>query len=117
MEGINAAIVGYLLLALAMPQLVRNRAMHNLAVGVVLVNLVVQALAVMLMTTAIYRAFVVVSMLLTAASLVLTVMAAGGRTFQQFVADMTNPFGTPVAPSAAPDNPTSSGGELRPPGQ
>jgi hypothetical protein len=111
MDGINAAIVGFLLVAMAMPQLIKNRAAHNLALATVLINILVTGTATMLMAWTIGRAFLVVSMLLTAASLVLTVMAAGGLTFPQFVDGLSNSLGTPATP-AGPSAPAA--GESKP---
>jgi hypothetical protein len=123
MEGINTAIVGYILLCMVMPHLIKNRTQYYMALAAVLVNILLMSLALMIGSTTLLRAIQCIGLLLTAASLVLLVLASGGLSFREFTTQMggainetfrsQEPERTPIIPITGeqpktPDEPEES---------
>ncbi len=94
MDGINAAVVGYLLLCMVWPQLVKNKAYYYLSLASMLLYVLLMALAACFTGYAISRAIVVVTMLCTGFGLVLAVLASGGLSFREFAGEMGGAFDT-----------------------
>lgn len=92
MDGINAAIVGYLLLCMVWPQLVRNKAYYYLSLASVLLYVLLSALGECLIGWGLSQAIKVVATLCSGFALVLVVLASGGLSFREFAGEMGGAF-------------------------
>ncbi|MGA2497192.1 MAG: hypothetical protein ABSH20_05595 [Tepidisphaeraceae bacterium] len=92
MDGINAAVVGYLLLCMVWPQLVKNKAYYYLGLAAVLLCVVLEAFAACFNPGNMYRAIHAVAILSSGLALVLVVLASGGLSVREFAGEMGNAF-------------------------
>ncbi len=95
MDGINTAVVGYLLLCMVWPQLVKSKAYYYLGLACVLLYVVLEAFAGCFFPGGnLSRAIHIVATLSSGLALVLVVLASGGLSFREFAGEMGNAFET-----------------------
>ncbi|MFI5381305.1 MAG: hypothetical protein ACHRHE_18565 [Tepidisphaerales bacterium] len=93
MDGINTAVVGYLLLCMLWPHLVRGKAYYYLSLASVLAYILLHALAACFDPSGIMiRAINVVAIFSSGLALVLAVLASGGLTVREFAGEMGSAF-------------------------
>lgn len=89
MEGIIAVIVAFIFVCILFPKLVRNPTQFYAAFGMVLLVVVLQTLAMMFGSVSFGRFVAVCDGFLTAASLLLVVMATGGLSLKDLTGEFT----------------------------
>jgi predicted PurR-regulated permease PerM len=92
MDGINTAVVGYLLLCMLWPHLVKSKAYYYLSLAAVLLYILLSALGACFAGYGISRAIAVVATLTCGFALVLAVLASGGLTIREFAGEMGSAF-------------------------
>ena len=93
MDGINAAVVGYLLLCMVWPQLVKNKAYYYLGLAAVLLYVVLEAFAACFHRDGnMHAAIHIVAILSSGLALVLVVLASGGLSIREFAGEMGSAF-------------------------
>lgn len=90
MQGVTTAIVAFLLLCIAMPQLVKNRPQYYAALGIVLAIIVVDALDNMIGSAKFAVLCYALIGFLQAADLLLLFLACGGLTVKELAGEMGN---------------------------
>jgi hypothetical protein len=92
MEGILAAVIGFVFVCAIFPQLVKNRQQFYGALGLVLVVMVLQGVALLLNIEGLARVFTGLNLIILPAAVLLLFLSAGGITWGGLAGEMKGAF-------------------------
>jgi len=92
LDGVTTAIVLFLFVCIAMPQLVKNKTQYYAALAAVVVMIFLHALAIPLGTTGFVMFAAFFTGILQIAAIVMLVLCTGGMSFQQFKSEVGNAY-------------------------
>lgn len=88
MQGVIAACVGFIFISVIFPQVIRNRPQFYAALGIILLSLLLQGLAITIGSAAFTRIVIGLTTIGVAASVLLLFLASGGITWGGLASEM-----------------------------
>jgi len=93
MDGVKLAIIGFVFLCIAMPQLVRNRSQFFWGIILFLLAMIFQTIGVMLGSSAAARTvFTVLDLAAQIMAIIALILSTGGFTLKEFAGDLARAY-------------------------